>query len=221
MSKVFWVEAVHIASHIVNWSPASAIDFKTPNEVWSGEPSNYSYLRILGCPTYYHVNEGKLELRAKKAIFVGYVDGVKGYKLWCLSLLKFVVSRDVTFDDSSKLDPRKVSVELSRNENNEQVELPVELTKKRDQETQSDESKDAEELSSNEPYTIAKGRDKRRIRKPERLIEQENLIAQAFVAAEEEIKDLEPSSYIEATSCKDAAQWQLAMMEEMESLQKN
>ena len=115
MSKVFWAEAVHTASHIVNRSPASAIDFKTPNEVWSGEPSNYSYLRIFGCPTYYHVNEGKLEPRAKKAIFVGYVDGVKGYKLWCLSLLKFVVSRDVTFDESSILDPRKVSVELSRN----------------------------------------------------------------------------------------------------------
>ena len=53
-------------------------------------------------------------------------------------LLKFVVSRDVTFDESSILDSRNVSVELSRNENNEQVELPVELTKKRDQETQSD-----------------------------------------------------------------------------------
>ena len=50
-------------------------------------------------------------------------------------LLKFVVSRDVTFDESSILDPRKVFVELSRNENNEQVKLPVELTKKRDQET--------------------------------------------------------------------------------------
>uniref|UniRef100_A0A3Q7EE90 Reverse transcriptase Ty1/copia-type domain-containing protein n=1 Tax=Solanum lycopersicum TaxID=4081 RepID=A0A3Q7EE90_SOLLC len=62
------------------------------------------------------------------------------------------------------------------------VELPVELTKKRDQETQSDESKDAEELASNEPYTIVKGRDKRRIRKPERLIEKENMIAQAFMS---------------------------------------
>uniref|UniRef100_A0A0V0GVZ3 Putative ovule protein n=1 Tax=Solanum chacoense TaxID=4108 RepID=A0A0V0GVZ3_SOLCH len=50
MSKVFWVEAVHTASHIVNRSPASAIDFKTLNEVWSGEPSNYSSLRIFGCP---------------------------------------------------------------------------------------------------------------------------------------------------------------------------
>ena len=43
MSKVIWAKAVHTDYHIVNQSPASAIDFKTPNEVWSGEPTNYSY----------------------------------------------------------------------------------------------------------------------------------------------------------------------------------
>ncbi|MCD9561451.1 hypothetical protein HAX54_020562, partial [Datura stramonium] len=105
-------------------------------------------------------------------------------------------SRDVTFDESFILDPYKVYVELSGNENNEQVELPVELTKEKNQETQVDESKDAEleELVVNEPYTIVKGRDKRQIWRAERLIKQENLIIYAFVAAEEEIKDLEPSS---------------------------
>ena len=56
---------------------------------------------------------------------------------------------------------------------------------------------------------------------PRNGIKRLKVIAQAFVATEEEIKDLEPSSYIEATSCKDAAQWQLAMMEEMESLHRN
>ncbi|KAH0655577.1 hypothetical protein KY285_030459 [Solanum tuberosum] len=103
---------------------------------------------VLGKQKNVSFNTGKhktkgLEPRAKKAIFIGYIDGVKGYKLWCFSLLKFIVSRDVTFDESSTLDPHKVSVELSRNENNEKVELPVELTKEKDQETQVDESKDA------------------------------------------------------------------------------
>ena len=88
----------------------------------------------------------------------------------------------------------------------------MDLTKERDQETQIDESKNAnlEELASNKPYTIAKGRDKRQIQKPKRLIEQENLIAHAFISAKEQIKDLEPASYIEATSCKDVAQWQFS-----------
>ena len=153
MSKVFWAEAVHTTSHIVNRSLASAIDFKTSYKFCSGEPSNYSYFRIFGCPAYYHVNESKLESRAKKVIFVVYVNGVKGYKVWYLSLLKFVVSGNITFDESSILDPLNVYVELSRNENNEMGEIPMDLTKERDQETQIDESKDAdlEELARNEP----------------------------------------------------------------------
>ncbi|KAG5577711.1 hypothetical protein H5410_057845 [Solanum commersonii] len=70
--------------------------------------------------------------------------------------------------------------------------------KRRDQETQIEESKDAdlEELVIKEPYTIAKGIDKRQIRKPKRLIEKENLIVYAFINAEEEIKDLSPPHYI-------------------------
>uniref|UniRef100_A0A3Q7ECC7 Reverse transcriptase Ty1/copia-type domain-containing protein n=1 Tax=Solanum lycopersicum TaxID=4081 RepID=A0A3Q7ECC7_SOLLC len=85
-------------------------------------------------------------------------------------------------------------MKLSKDRNNKQVKLLVE-TKERDQETQIDESKDVdlEELASNEPYTIAKGRDKVQIRKPERLIDQENQIAHALVGAEEEIKCLESS----------------------------
>nr|GEV40152.1 retrovirus-related Pol polyprotein from transposon TNT 1-94 [Tanacetum cinerariifolium] len=40
-------------------SPSTAIGLKTPQEVWFGKPSNYSDLRIFGCPAYAHVNDGK------------------------------------------------------------------------------------------------------------------------------------------------------------------
>ncbi|KAL3505149.1 hypothetical protein ACH5RR_034990 [Cinchona calisaya] len=84
LTKDFWAEAISTACHIVNPAPSAAIDFKTPKEVWSSTPANYSDLKIFGCPTYMHVNDGKLEFRAKKFIFLGYTSGVKGYKLWCL-----------------------------------------------------------------------------------------------------------------------------------------
>ena len=88
------------------------------------------------------------------------------------------------------------------------MEIPVELTKEQDQENQINELKDAdiEELVANEPYTIAKGRDKMQILKSKHFIKQENMIAHAFVDAKEKITDLESSSYVEATSCKDVAQ---------------
>ena len=101
LSKCFWVEAVNTACYLVNRSPSTAIDFKTPEEVWSGTPANYSHLRVFCCPAYFHVNDGKLEPRAKKAIFLGYATGVKGYRLWFPDPKspKFI-SRDVTFDEN-------------------------------------------------------------------------------------------------------------------------
>ncbi|BBG93155.1 hypothetical protein Prudu_001078 [Prunus dulcis] len=45
------------------------------------------------------VRESKLDPRAKKALFMGFSTGMKGYRLWCPDKKKFVVSRDVTFDE--------------------------------------------------------------------------------------------------------------------------
>ena len=63
----------------MNRSPSIPINCRTPEEVWCGSP-NYVNLIISCCPAYAHMNEGKLEPRARKCIFLGYVDGVKGYK---------------------------------------------------------------------------------------------------------------------------------------------
>lgn len=82
-----------------------SIECKTPHEVWSDTLANYSGLHIFGCLAYTHVNEGKLEPRAKKCIFLGYAYGVKGYKLWCPDPKspKFIVNRDVIFYESFML----------------------------------------------------------------------------------------------------------------------
>ncbi|KAH9673193.1 Integrase catalytic domain-containing protein [Citrus sinensis] len=85
LDKKFWAEAVSYASHLINRLPSAAIRGKTPMEMWSGKHAqNYDSLRIFGCPTYYHVKYGKLDHRARKAIFMGFKCGVKGFKLWDL-----------------------------------------------------------------------------------------------------------------------------------------
>lgn len=105
LSEHLWAEVVNTACYLVNISPSTAIELKTPEEIWSGKPADYSGFRVFGCPAYAHVNEGKLKPRAKKCIFLGYGQGVKGYRLWCTDpdSPKFIVSRDVTFDESSML----------------------------------------------------------------------------------------------------------------------
>ncbi|GJY90494.1 retrovirus-related pol polyprotein from transposon TNT 1-94, partial [Tanacetum coccineum] len=100
-------EVVNTASYLVNRSPSTTIGLKTPQEVRFGKPSDYSDLRIFGCPTYSHVNDGKHEPRVVKCILLGYATGVKGYRLWCIegkSPDRFLISRDVTFDESAMLD---------------------------------------------------------------------------------------------------------------------
>ena len=99
LDRSFWAEALNTACYLINRSPATAIDCKTPIEVWSGKPADYSKLRVFRCPTYYHVSEGKLDPRAKKGIFLGYGDGVKGYRIWSPSERRVILSRDVTFDE--------------------------------------------------------------------------------------------------------------------------
>ena len=51
----------------------------------------------------YHVNEGKLEPKAKKGLFMGYGDGVKGFQVLSPSERKVILSRDVIFDELSML----------------------------------------------------------------------------------------------------------------------
>ena len=75
----FWTEVVSTTCYLMNRSPSTARDIKTSIEVWSNKLTEYLLLKVFGCPTYYHVSEGKLEPRVKKGFFMGYGDGVKGF----------------------------------------------------------------------------------------------------------------------------------------------
>ncbi|KAG8473109.1 hypothetical protein CXB51_035075 [Gossypium anomalum] len=103
LPKSFWAEVASTACLLIIQSPSVAIEEKTPQEVWSGNPANYSDLKIFGCPVYAHVDNGKLEPRSIKCVFLGYKASVKGYKLWCPQNRKVVISRDVVFDETAML----------------------------------------------------------------------------------------------------------------------
>jgi hypothetical protein len=107
--KEFWTKVVNTACYLVNRSPLIAIDCETSHEVWFDTLANYSILKTFGSLAYCHVNDGKLEPRSKKCTFLGYVDGVKGYILWCFDPIspKFIISRDFIFDKYTMLHLRK------------------------------------------------------------------------------------------------------------------
>jgi hypothetical protein len=78
LSKNFWAEALATAVYLVNRSPSSAIELKTPMEKWTGEKPNYDNLRVFGSLAYAPISQGKLEPRAQKCIMLGYPEGVNG-----------------------------------------------------------------------------------------------------------------------------------------------
>ncbi|KAG8501913.1 hypothetical protein CXB51_004578 [Gossypium anomalum] len=214
LPKSFWAEAASTACFLINRSPSVAIEKKTPQEVWSGNPANYSDLKIFGCPAYAHVNNGKLEPRSIKCVFLGYKAGVKGYKLWCPENRKVVISRDVVFDETAML-PNLSLKDCSNKENQKQVEHQINT-----ESTPQVSTKIENRVASSPQYSIAKNRTKREIKPPKKYAEAD-LVAYALNVAEDIDANQEPSNYSEAISCEDSEKWMFAMQEEMESLHKN
>ncbi|GKA03138.1 gag-pol polyprotein [Tanacetum coccineum] len=84
LGKAFWAEVVNTACYMINWSPLTAFELKTPMEMWMGKPVNYLNLHIFGSLVYvmYNTQETeKLDPKSRKCLFLGYADGVKGYRL--------------------------------------------------------------------------------------------------------------------------------------------
>jgi len=118
---------VEIACYLVNRSPSSALEDKTPQELWIGKKPSLSHLRVFGCDAYVHVSNEKrtkLDRKSKKCIFIGYKDGLKGYKLWNPTTRKVLYSRDVVFREVKDVikhefqpkEPEKIEFELKEEE---------------------------------------------------------------------------------------------------------
>ncbi|KAH9682681.1 hypothetical protein KPL71_027445 [Citrus sinensis] len=204
LPQTLWAETLMTACYLVNRSLSSALNFKTPVEMWSGRAANYSNLKIFGCPAYAHVKQGKLEPRALKCVFLGYPEGFKGHQK----------------------DPAKPKGGLDSQGQHLKVEFKGKSAMDYHDEAEDMEREDAEDISEAsgthtdiQDYQLARDRQKRVIKTPKRFA-YADLIAYALTAAHELDND-EPKTYREAVSGKDADKWIKAMKDEMESLHKN
>lgn len=119
-------EAVNTAVYLINRSPSTALNFKTPQEVWFGHPPNLKHLRVFGCAAYAHTRQDMLLPRAKKCIFLGYPQGVKAYKFWSLEPgeNKCLISRDV-FDEGLMSWKDKGIMESDKDADKESFEIEL------------------------------------------------------------------------------------------------
>ena len=112
---------------MVKRSPSSALEDKTPHEVWTSNKPSLSHLRVFGCDAYVHVPKDKrtkLDNESERCIFIGYKDGLKGYKLWNSEARKVVYSgyvvfievKDVVKHEIIPKEPEKIEFELKEEE---------------------------------------------------------------------------------------------------------
>ena len=137
LGQEFWVEVVEIAYYLLNRSPSSMLEDKTPQEAWIGKKPSPSHLRVFGCDAYVHVPEEKitkLDSKSEKCIFIGYKDGLKGYNLWNRVTRKVVYNRDVVFREVKDVikhefkpkEPEKIEFELKEEESDSITEEELE-----------------------------------------------------------------------------------------------
>lgn len=99
----FWEECILTAVYLINRLPTPLLSNQSPYEKLYKKPPSLEHLRIFGCQCYAtNVHpKGKFDPRAVQCVFMGYPHGKKGYKLYDLSTQKFLISRDVYFQEDT------------------------------------------------------------------------------------------------------------------------
>ncbi|GAA0167597.1 hypothetical protein LIER_22488 [Lithospermum erythrorhizon] len=96
----FWGECILTTGYLINRTPSSVLQFKSPYELLYGKPHTYSHLRVFGALCFVHNQKSKLDKfssRSTRCIFVGYPFGKKRWKLFDVESREYFVSRDVVF----------------------------------------------------------------------------------------------------------------------------
>jgi hypothetical protein len=103
---MFWVDAVLCEVYVKNRCSSHAFENKTPYEMWYGRIPSVRHIRVFGCTCYALIPEqiNKLDAKNWKCILLGYSNTTKGYCLYDEVNKKFILSRDVTFLESSMND---------------------------------------------------------------------------------------------------------------------
>ena len=105
----FWGEALATAVYLKNRSPTTSTDDEiTPYEALYGRKPTVHHFRVFGCVAYSHIpkeERKKLDCKAKRCVFLGYGEDVKGYRLYNPVDRRILFSRDVIFNE------RKLGVE--------------------------------------------------------------------------------------------------------------
>ncbi|KAK1425214.1 hypothetical protein QVD17_20561 [Tagetes erecta] len=94
-----WNECILTAAYLINRTPSSVLNGRTPYELLFGSKPSLKHLRTFGCLVFSTnlTPDNKFDSRAVKCVLIGYSIYKKGYKLWDLDTKTVLYSRDVKF----------------------------------------------------------------------------------------------------------------------------
>jgi hypothetical protein len=101
----YWEDAARFAVEVENALPVKTIDWKTPNEAWSGQTVDKTLqrVRVFGCEAWFvipNAHRKKGSPKARKGIYLGTSTKHHGWKILDLHTRKVVNSRDVYFHEN-------------------------------------------------------------------------------------------------------------------------
>lgn len=92
LSHKFWGEAVLHTAYLINLLPSVVLNWVSPYEKLHGKVPSFDQLKVFGCLVFATVvgpHQRKFDSRARKCIFLGYISGCKGFKLYDLTARTF------------------------------------------------------------------------------------------------------------------------------------
>jgi transposase InsO family protein len=104
MPSSFWGEAMASFIHVSNRVTTSSLQGSTPYEAFYGSKPDLSHLRVWGCTAYVLIQKdkrplGSLGAHMGKCIFIGYVQGYKGWKFYNPQTKQTLISERADFDE--------------------------------------------------------------------------------------------------------------------------
>jgi hypothetical protein len=143
-------QSINCETYIQNKSPHRFVKDKTPCEAWSGLKLEVTHFRIFGSRAWAQIPSEKrkgLDPQSIECIFVGYPNGVKGYRLIYLSLDRLIIERNVQFEESVSHVPQWPHADTF-------ILTPVQDDEDSHAESSSNEISDSEDLDDSDSESI-------------------------------------------------------------------
>jgi transposase InsO family protein len=101
LPKTYWGEAVKTVTFLRNRCPTRSTSVEqSPYEVWTGRKPLLANLKVFGCHAFVTITKekrSKLDTRAQRCRFLGYLEHEKAYRFEDIESGRVVISRDAKF----------------------------------------------------------------------------------------------------------------------------